>query len=100
MSMDEEKSTDDTPEPLGVITALGKLTRETLLRPEGLAAIFECHPETIRRSIEKGCISPPMELPNGKFWTVGFLLDHIEAGLTKNLREQEKENKRIAKLPV
>ena len=84
----------------GVISGLGELPRGALIRPEFLAALFGCHTETIRRAIENGHLSPPTALPGGKFWTAGFLLDHIEERLTEKRIEQQKEERRIARSPV
>ena len=84
----------------GVISGLGELPRGALIGSEGLAFLFGCHTETIRRAIENGHLSPPVGLPGGKFWTVGFLLDHIEERLVEKRIEQQKEERRIARSPV
>ncbi len=97
---EQQKDIDASAEAAGVICALGQLPRGALLNYEALADIFQCHQETIRRAIESGHLSPPVSLPTGKFWTVGFLLDHIEGRLRAMLEQQEKEALKVARLPI
>ena len=81
----------------GVIARLGELPRGALVSPQALAAVFRCHQETIRRAIDSGLLPPPLPLPGGKYWTTGFILDHIENRLIAQHRDWEKEMHRIAR---
>jgi hypothetical protein len=83
-----------------LLHGLGTVDPGTLISSQGLADIFMCHTETIRRAIDQGALPPPTQMPGGKYWTAGFLLDHINSRLSEELANQEKENRRITRLNV
>ena len=85
---------------LGLLCGLGELSPGTLVSSQGLAHIFMCHTETIRRAIDQGYLPPPTQMPGGKYWTAGFLLDHINSRLSEEIENREKEGRRIARLNV
>ncbi|MGY8824301.1 MAG: hypothetical protein ACKVJG_10265 [Candidatus Latescibacterota bacterium] len=96
---DEEALTHLATTP-GIRSGLGVLEAGALVNTQALSDIFGCHVETIRRAIEQGHIPPPTQMPGGKYWTAGFLLDHINNQLADELDKKKKEDRRIARLPV
>ena len=103
--MTEENFVDEDIRPslsdgTGMLPGLGALDPGTLVNIQGLAGVFMCHTETVRRAIDQGSLPPPTQMPGGKYWTVGFLLDYINGRLSEELTIREKEGRRIARLNV
>jgi hypothetical protein len=84
----------------GLLCGLGELCPGTLVSSQGLAHIFKCHTETIRRAIDQGYLPPPTQMPGGKYWTAGFLLDHINSRLSEEIENRDKESRRLARLNI
>ena len=93
----KEEDIDRTP---GVLSGLGKLQRGDLVSVKGLADIFQCHTETIKRRIEQGQIPRPWDMPCGRYWTAGFLIDYINQCLQDEQENKILEDRRIARLPT
>ena len=96
----DEKSCPQTSDKSGLLYGLGKLNPGTLVNTKGLADIFRCHTETIRRAIDQGYIPPPTQIAGGKYWTAGFLLKHINERLAEEFSNRAKEHKKIARLNI
>ena len=94
----DEADLVDRTKKTGIRSGLGVLEVGALINTQALSDIFGCHVETIRRSIEQGHIPPPTQMPGGKYWTAGFLLDHINNRLADELERKKKEDRRITRL--
>jgi hypothetical protein len=94
----------DTPESQdlpGVIGDLARLPGNTIISLDYLAkVVFKVCPKTIRRSIRRGEIPPPVALPGRAkaSWTVGVLLSHIQARLERAARERERLERKVEAL--
>jgi hypothetical protein len=82
----------------GVIAELGELKPATIITEDGLAKIFQRHPVSVKRAIQRGELPPPCRLFGGNVWTVGALIRHIEDRLEHAAKEAEQEAKRLGNL--
>ena len=98
--MHEERESENTESLPGILTGLGELPTGAFVSIKGLAELYKCHTETIKRHIDAGHIPPPIDMPGGKFWTAGFLLSHFNQRLSAAHDEWMKESRRIAALPT
>ena len=93
---DEDTLTNFANTP-GIVSGLGVLEAGALVNIQALSNIFNCHTETIRRAIDQGYIPPPTQMPGGKYWTAGFLLNHINNRLAAELDKKKKAKQAAAK---
>lgn len=84
----------------GILRDLGQMEPETIIREQALAEMFGCHPQTIKRSIARGELPPPVRMNGKPCWTVRSILEHIEERLSKAKKEAEEEAARIARMHV
>jgi len=82
----------------GIVTALGELPPGAILEEAGLARMFNRHPVSIKRAVERGELPPPVRLFGKPTWTVAVILAHLERRLEGAHREREKDRARIARL--
>lgn len=82
----------------GIIALLGELGPGAILFEEGLARLFDRHPVSIKRAVERGELPPPVKLLGQPAWTAGALVRHIEGRLEEAAKEAERLAQRIAKL--
>ena len=92
---DHEKRT-----PWGVLRDLGQMEPETILREQGLAEMFECHPQTIKRYVKRGELPPPVRMGGKPCWTVRSILEHIDERLKAAKRKAETEAARLARMRI
>jgi hypothetical protein len=82
----------------GIIALLGELKPGAVLFEEGLARLFDRHPASIKRAVQRGELPPPCRLFGGNAWTAGVLVRHVEKRLEEAAREAEKLAQKLAKL--
>jgi len=76
---------------LGIYLDLGKLPPGTPLTEDGLAKLMDrsCR-ETIKRSVERGELPPPVRIMGKNTWTAGTIIKHIEQQLEVVARRNTK----------
>jgi len=82
----------------GIVEALGKMPRESIITEEALAEIFNRHPVSIKRAVSRGELPPSTRLLGKPVWTAGTILDHITKRLDTAKQEAEKINRKISQL--
>jgi len=82
----------------GVIAELGALGPGAVITEEGIARLFDRHPASVKRAVERGELPPPCRLFGKNAWTVGVLIRHIEDRLTRAANDAEQLSKKIARL--
>ncbi|MBI2505056.1 MAG: hypothetical protein HYW07_17700 [Candidatus Latescibacteria bacterium] len=92
------ESLPDSGELPGIIALLGELKPGAVLFEEGLARLFDRHPASIKRAVQRGELPPPCRLFGGNAWTAGALVRHIEKRLEQAAKESERQSQRVAKL--
>ena len=84
--------------PDGIVKDLGELPSGAILEEEAVARMFNRHPVSIKRAVERGELPPPVRMFGKPCWTVGAILTHLEKRLEAAKREAEKEAARISRL--
>ena len=92
------ESLPDSGDLPGIIALLGELKPGAVLFEEGLARLFDRHPASIKRAVQRGELPPPCRLFGGNAWTAGALVRHIEKRLEQAAKESERQSQRVAKL--
>lgn len=82
----------------GIVAALGELGQGAIITEAGVACLFNRHPASVKRAVQRGELPPPCRLFGGNAWTAGALVRHIEKRLEEAAKEQERLSHRIAKL--
>lgn len=79
----------------GVCRELGELPEGAIVTEAALSRIFERHPVSIKRAVERGEFPPPTRLLGKPVWTAGTILRHLEGRLAGARKEKEREKKRL-----
>lgn len=95
--MDAESLPDPGESP-GIIAALGELKPGAILTEEGVARLFNRHPASVKRAVQRGELPPPCRLFGGNAWTAGALIRHIEKRLEEAARDAERMAQKLARL--
>jgi hypothetical protein len=95
-----QQASPDRRDSWGVLRDLGQMEPETIIREQGLAEMLGCHPITIKRSVTRGELPPPVRMNGKPCWTARSIVEHIEERLRKAKREAEAEAERIARMHV
>ena len=82
----------------GIIALLGELKPGAIITEEGMAQLFQRHPASVKRAVQRGELPPPCRLFGGNAWTVGALVRHIESRLEAAAKEAEAIERKIAQL--
>ena len=82
----------------GVIVALGDLSPGAILYEQGLAELFNRHPTSIKRAVQRGELPPPTRLFGQNAWTAEVITAHISTRLDKAAVEREQYEQKIRKL--
>ena len=82
----KEKLANNTEFP-GIIAILGDLGQGALINEKGLAVLFNCHPLSIRRAVNRGELPVPIRMLGKRTWTVGAIIRHVEGRLKDAARE-------------
>ena len=88
---------DEVDKP-GVVPELGFLQPGAVITIDALAKMFDRHPESVRRAVDRGELPPPVRLFGKKTWTVRALLQHLETRLGNAAQEREEMDARMASL--
>jgi hypothetical protein len=94
----EVESLPDPGELPGIIALLGELKPGAILTEEGVARLFDRHPTSIKRAVQRGELPPPVKLLGQPAWTAGTIVRHIEGRLEKAAREAERMAQKLARL--
>lgn len=84
----------------GVIPELGQMEPDTILYERGLADIFGCCTQTIKRSVARGDLPPSVRMNGKPCWTVRSILEHIDERLKAAKRKAEAEAARLARMRI
>ena len=76
----------------------GELPPGAILEEEAVARMFNRHPASVKRAVERGELPPPVRLFGKPAWTAGAILAHMDARLAAAKREAEREAARISRL--
>ena len=79
------------PQVSGLLKAFG----ETLVTKEDLAQLFQRHPVSIQRAVERGELPPPMMLLGKHYWTVDILARHVEKRLETAAHDIERATRHV-----
>jgi len=82
----------------GVIAALGELRPRTVITEDGLAQLFDRCATSVKRAVDRGELPPPCRLFGGNVWTVGSVVQHIEARLEEAAHEREQMQRKLKDL--
>ena len=92
-----DHKTDDRIIP-GVVTELGALPHDAVVTEESLAHLFDRHPTSVKRAVERGELPPPCRLFGSNSWTVGSIVKHINTRLEEAASEAKRLNEKVAQL--
>lgn len=98
--MKPQKVDPDRNASWGVLKDLGQMEPGTIVREQGLADMFHCHPQTIKRYVKRGELPPPVRMGGKPCWTVRSILVHLEERLGVAKREAEAEAARLARICI
>jgi len=87
---DGRKKNNNTPLP-AYIEELGKLPPGAIISEKGMAQFFNRCVESVKRAVRRGELPPPTPLFNGKVWTAGVVLKHIESRLESAAKGKKKD---------
>lgn len=78
----------------GVLTGLANLAPKSLVTEEGLAAIFQVTPRTIRRMVTRNELPPPVRLSGKPTWIAERIMAHLDARAERATQEADREERR------
>jgi hypothetical protein len=79
------------PQVSGLLKAFG----ESLVTKEDLAQLFQRHPVSIQRAVERGELPPPIMLLGKHYWTVDILAKHFEKRLETAAHDIERATRNV-----
>jgi hypothetical protein len=77
------------------VSGLLKAFGESLVTKEDLAQLFQRHPVSIQRAVERGELPPPMMLLGKHYWTVDILHRHFEKRLETAAHDIERATRNV-----
>jgi len=89
---------DETAALPGIIPVLGELGNGAVIMEEGMAHLFKRHMTSVKRAVQRGELPPPTRLFGKNAWTVRSIISHIEDRLTREAKDRERLERRLAKL--
>ncbi len=78
----------------GVVAELGMFGDDALLNLEAMARIFDRHPRSIMRAVERGDLPHPFKSIGEKRWRVGNIRDLMRKKQAEAIRQAENREKR------
>ena len=90
--------TDNSDSLPGIWRELGDLPSGAVVSEEGLARIFDRHPTSIKRAIERGELPHPTKLLGMPVWTVEAILHHLETRLEEAKKEAQRTQRKVQEL--
>ena len=82
----------------GIIAELGELKSGAIITEEGMIGLFNRCGRSIKRAIARGELPPPIRMFGQNTWTVGKIVQHIEARLEAVAKEREDLEQKIKRL--
>jgi len=95
---DTHDTADGPAAAAGIVAELGDLGPGALITEPALARLFNRHPASVKRAVQRGELPPPTRLFGKNTWTAGALVRHIEARLTQAAKEAEREKQKFQTL--
>jgi hypothetical protein len=77
------------------LSSLLKAFGESLVTKEDLAQLFQRHPVSIQRAVERGELPPPIMLLGKHYWTVDILARHFEKRLETAAHDIERVTRNV-----
>lgn len=100
--MEENDAHTDQPEGqemAGAAFAGLRLLEDGAIITEGeLATIFDKHPASIKRAVERGELPPSTRFMGKPVWTVGAIRTHIGERLDEEKRAQQQLQRKVTRL--
>ena len=94
--MTEIQPEKDAKSEMTTVRDLADLPAGTVVTEKALAEFFSCCTTSIKRSVERDELPPPVKMFGKPCWTAGVILNHIEHRLKTAMEEAERERKRLA----
>lgn len=82
----------------GLVVELGKLPPDAVVTEAYIAQIFDRHPTSVKRAIERDELPPPCRLFGSNSWTVGAIVKHINTRLEEAASEAKRLNEKVTQL--
>ena len=93
-----EGSEENENEHDGIVRELGELGEGAIITEKALARLFDKHPDSIKRAVQRKELPQPVKLMGKPSWTAGSIVKHIEQRLHEAAQEAEKEERRLMAL--
>lgn len=93
-----QRATNEGKNSWGILRDLAQMEPDTIIRELALAEMLGCHPQSIKRSVKRGELPPPVRMGGKPCWTVRCILEHIDERLKKAKTDADNEAARIARL--
>ena len=84
--------------PPGIISQLDELGEGAIIFERGLANLFDRHPASIKRAVDRGELPVPVRLLGQAAWTAGVLLRFLEDRQIQAAKEKKHTANKIAQL--
>ena len=84
------------PNDNGILRQLAELPADALIDEAALARIFNRHPVSIKRAIQRGELPPGVRLFGRQTWTARAVLEHLSRRLETVKREVGRLQRRIS----
>lgn len=96
--LESKRNSPERKDSWGVLRDLGQMEPSTIIREKALAEMFGCHPVTIKRTVARGELPPPVRLNGKPCWTVRSIIEHIEERLRAAKTAAAAEAERLARM--
>ncbi len=90
--MSDEKESQD----FEIVKELGELPASSVVTEEALAKLFNRHPVSIKRAVERGELPPAVRLFGKPIWTTQIIRDHLSKRLVQAQKEAESLERKIS----
>ncbi|MFH1740577.1 MAG: hypothetical protein ABIH23_16335 [bacterium] len=90
--------TDNSSSLPGIWRELGDLPSGAVVSEEGLAKIFDRHPTSIKRAIERGELPHPTKLLGMPVWTVEKILIHLAGRQDEAEKDAQRTQRKVQEL--
>jgi hypothetical protein len=95
---DPPRDLQDAAPAIEIMTVLADLPPQALINKPTLAKLFKRHPSSIDRAVQRGELPPSVALLNEQVWTVGCILDHLNARLEAARKTAVETTRRLQSL--
>lgn len=94
----EELHEPDPAGDFGIVRLLGALEDGVVIFEPALAKLFDRHPVSVKRAVDRGELPAPCRMFGGNAWTAGSIRRHIEERLARAAKEKDQLERRLATL--